>query len=568
MDERQRLPRPGTPGATVGQRLSILRGAESSPADTVLGEQGLLMALRRRKWAIVLPLLVVPAVAVLFSLQQDRRYEAQAKVLLSRQNLAASLTGTQDPNIFLGVEGADRVARTLAEMARTPELARRVLEAARVTTLSPQELLDESSVTVDENRDLLRFTVRSGSESLASTLATTYAREFLEYRSAVETAAIRRVRASVQRRIAALVRAGDRQSSLYNALVNKDEQLATLQALGTSNAFLVSQASTANQVAPRPVRNGILGVGFGLFLGIVLAFLWDMVDTRVRSDDEIASTLHLPLLGRLPPPPRRLRAKDQLVMAADPGSAQAEAFRLLRTNLAFVNLDVGAKTIMFTSAEPGEGKSTTAANLALALAKEGRRVIVVDLDVRRPFLARFFDLENRVGLTDAALGLVPLASAVARVPAGDTRHPSGSEDGQHVLGVLPLGAQPPNPAEFVGNRAVATLLQNLREMADIVVIDAPPLLHVGDAMILSGRVDAIIAVTRIGTLRRPALRELNRALQLAPAAKLGFVVTGSDAEMTSSYYGRYRIPQSAAADGRRPWGFLRRRVGGGRAPGR
>lgn len=561
MDDRHRLPKPDIGGASAAQRLSMLRGREPSTAEAAAGEEpGLLAALRRRKWALVLPLLIVPAAAVLFSLQQDEKYEAEAKVLLSRQNLAASLTGTQDPNIFLGVEGADRVARTLAEMARTPELARRVVTAAGATTVSPQELLDESSVTVDENRDLLRFTVRDGNEALASTLATTYAREFLDYRSSVETAAIRRVRASVQRRINALVRTGDRQSSLYNALVTKDEQLATLQALGTSSAFLVSQAASADQVAPRPFRNGLLGLGFGLFLGIVLAFLWDLVDTRVRSDDEIAATLGLPLLGRLPPPPRRLRANDQLVMAADPGSPQAEAFRLLRTNLAFVNLDVGAKTIMLTSAEPGEGKSTTAANLALALAQEGRRVIAVDLDVRRPFLARFFDLESRIGLTDAALGLVPLSEAVAKVPATAAPRPAGGDDGQPVVGVLPLGTQPPNPAEFVGNRAVGTLLQTLQEMADIVIIDAPPLLHVGDAMILSGRVDAIIAVTRLGTLRRPALRELNRALQLAPASKLGFVVTGSDVEVATAYYGRYRMPRPAA--GRpRPRSRFGRRLG-------
>ncbi len=558
MDERYRLPKPESGGASVAQRLSMLRGSEPSTSEASVGEFGLLAALRRRKWVLVLPLLIVPAAAVLFSLQQEPKHEAQAKVLLTRQNLAASLTGTQDPNLFLGVEGADRTARTLAEMARTPELARRVLTAAGVTTRSPKQLLDESSVTVDDNRDLLRFTVRDGNEALASRLATTYAREFLDYRSSVETAAIRRVRASVRQRIDALVKAGDRQSSLYDALVNKDEQLATLQALGTSNAFLVSQASPATQVAPRPVRNGILAIGFGLFLGILLAFLWDMLDTRVRSDDEIASTLRLPLLGRLPPPPRRLRSKDELVMAADPASAQAEAFRLLRTNLAFVNLDVGAKTIMLTSAEPGEGKSTTAANLALALAQEGRRVIAVDLDVRRPFLGRFFDLEERVGLTDAALGLVPLEEAVARVPAHAEPRPSHGEDGHYVVGVLPLGTQPPNPAEFVGNRAVATLLQSLREMADVVIIDAPPLLHVGDAMILSGRVDAIIAVTRIGTLRRPALRELNRALELAPATKLGFVVTGSDVEVATSYYGRTR---PAAAGERRRSRLLGRRRG-------
>ena len=566
MDERQRLPKPDPGRASVAQRLSIMRGADPPAAEPTPGDAGLLTALRRRKWALVVPLLVVPAAAIFFSLQQDARYEAEAKVLLSRQNLAASLTGTQDPNIFLGVEGADRTARTLADVARTPELARRVVAAAEVSTRSPSELLEESSVTVDDNRDLLRFTVRDRSEPLAVRLATAYAREFLSYRSQFETAAIRRVRASVRARIQGLVRSGDQRSSLYTTLVNKDEQLATLQALGTSNAFLVSAASAAEQVEPRPLRNGVLGIGLGLFLGILLAFLWDMVDTRVRSDDEIASTLRLPLLGRVPPPPRRLRAKDELVMAADPEGAHAEAFRLLRTNLAFVNLELGAKTIMFTSAEPGEGKSTTVANLALALAQEGRRVIVVDLDVRRPFLARFFRLENRIGLTDAALGRVSLARAVAEVPASLARRQP--DDAHQVLGVLPLGTPPPNPADFVGNRAVGTLIQELADMAELVLIDAPPLLHVGDAMLLSGHVDAMIAVTRVGTLRRPALRELHRALQLAPASKLGFVVTGSDSDIASSYYASYRPTHSAVAGNGRLSRFFRSRPGRARVRGR
>ena len=133
-------------------------------------------------------------------------------------------------------------------------------------------------------------------------------------------------------------------------------------------------------------------------LGIGLAFLREALDTRVRSADEVGEKLGLPLLARVPEPPRKLRNSNRLVMQADPHGAQAEAFRTLRTNIEFVNLDVHARTIMITSAIQSEGKSTTAANLAIAFARMGKRVALVDLDLRRPFLDKFFDFGDRPGL--------------------------------------------------------------------------------------------------------------------------------------------------------------------------
>ena len=159
-----------------------------------------------------------------------------------------------------------------------------------------------------------------------------------------------------------------------------------MQALLGSNALLVRAASGAVQTQPRPTRNGALAAMLGLLLGVGLVFLRDALNTRVRTAGEVQSRLDLPQLGRIPEPPRRLRSGKGIVMLTDPLSPAAEPFRILAANLDFVNLERNARTIMFTSATHGEGKSTTVANLAVALARGGRRVILADLDVRKPSL--------------------------------------------------------------------------------------------------------------------------------------------------------------------------------------
>ena len=296
--------------------------------------------------------------------------------------------------------------------------------------MTAAELLRDSSVTTKTNSDILTFSVESEDPALATRLATAYARGYTSFRRRLDTSAIERARSEAQGRLAELEAAGETGSALYASLDEKVQLLNTMAALQTSNAYLVEPADAADQISPRPVRTGLLALTLSLILGVGLAFLYETLDTRVRSAEEIATRLGLPLLARIPAPSRKISKKNRLVTIDDPNSANAEAFRILRTNLDFVDLDRQARMIMVTSAVEGEGKSTTAANLAVTLARSGRRVVLVDLDTRRPFLHVFFGVPGEEGLTRVALGHMQLETALHRValtPASESE--SGTQAG-------------------------------------------------------------------------------------------------------------------------------------------
>ena len=522
----------------------------------------------RRKWIVAQAAVLVPVAAIAFSLLQPPMYEATSEVLLSNQNLASALNGVTDPWVE-----PQRLAQTQAELADSPTVAERVVEQAGVRDLTPGDFLAMAAVEAKPDADLLEFRVTARSPDVAMLLATAYGSAFTEYRRELDTGAIVRAREEVSERLRELRVEGRQDSPLYASLADKEQQLRTMEALQTSNAQVTDAADEATQVQPKPVRNGALGLVLGLILGVGLAFLVNALDTRIRDADEIAERLDVPLLARLPRPPRRLRKDGRLAMLADVHGPQAEAFRMLAMNLDFVNVDLGAKTIVITSAIEGEGKSTTAANLAVALAKAGRRTALVDLDLRRPSLHAFFGLEQRPGITQVAAGSVPLDEALARIVFGErsdemwhpvTERPRPSTATPHVnathngetnghgrvdafLELLRAGPTPPDASAFLRTKALAEVLSELRERADIVVVDSPPLLRVGDALGLANSADAYLLVVRANVVRRPMLDEARRLLVTSRVPTLGFVMTGAEDEGGYGYgYGHRGRERSAS----------------------
>jgi capsular exopolysaccharide synthesis family protein len=491
-----------------------------------------LRVLRRRKWIILACTLAVPAVVYFYSARQPAQYQASAQVYLSSQDLAGALTG-----ISSGYVDQARLADTAATLAHVRAVAQDAITSSHVEGVSAGALLGSTSIVPQTGADILTFTVRNHEPGLATLLANAYANAFRKYRGQLDSDAVRRARKELQGRLQGLEASGQTRGPLATSLRDKDQQLATLEALQTSRSYVVSTAEGAAKVSPQPRRNAMVGLLLGLVLGIGLALALEALDTRVRSVAEIGEYLKIPQIGNVSPPPKKLVKDDQLVMTAQPRGTQAEEFRVLRTNLEFVALAADEiRTVLITSAVEQEGKSTIAGNLAVALARGGKRVCLVDLDLRRPYIERFFHLLHGRGLTDVALGRVTLDDVLTEIDVG--RSASAAGDGDHgSLHVLASGPLPPDPGEFVATRKLANILAELRNRYDMVVIDSPPLLRVGDAMTLSSRADGLILLTRLNVIRRPMLRELSRVLDSVPTTKLGYVVTGSQRE--EGYSGQY-----------------------------
>ncbi|MGZ8795563.1 MAG: nucleotide-binding protein, partial [Gaiellaceae bacterium] len=466
-------------------------------------------------------------------------YHADAQVLINQVSPGLAVVGgipRNDPT---------REAFTQSFIAGGPLIAERVARSPQFSGPNRPPGWGGVGVSSAANSDLLSFHSTASTPEMAVVLVNEYAKQYLAYRRQSTTGSLHQLRLKIESQLATLAKEGRQGSALYANYADQAQRLQIAETLQGETSSLARTAGGAASVGSKPVRDAILGLILGSLLGIGLAFLWNALDTRIRGAAEVGDRLGLPLLARIPEPPRNLRSQRKLVMLEAPENVQAEAFRMLRTNLEFVNLERGARSIMVTSGLEEEGKSTTVANLAVALARTGKRVALVDLDLRRPSLARFFGLNGRPGLTDIALGNVDLEDALAKIAVSaphdddDSVSFNGNVGIEGLLEVLPTGPLPPDAGEFIESRVVSGILQSLQARADIVLIDAPPMLHVGDAMALTAKVDAVVVVTRLGVVRRPMLTEVRRQLSAAPALALGFVLTGAGGDESYETYGYY-----------------------------
>lgn len=491
-----------------------------------------LHVISRRKWTFLATFLLVPFVAVVLSLKQTPVYEATADVLLKppvASDIGGVQTGTVDPARF---------AATQALLARVPDVAKAALGKVPNADLTVEDFLKKSGVVQTPGGDYLTFTFKSSDPVLATALASAYAHAFADFSVNNNLQRYREHLGDVRRQLDQLTAAGDTHSQVYRGLAEDDRELSAQVDYPEKTAQVVREADNAFKIAPRTKRNGGIAVILGLVLGLGAAFLAEALDTRVRSVDKVRDALGIPVLGQLPTPPKSVAKEGKLVMVAAPTSQEAESFRTLRANLAFANAHHKARVLMVTSAVDQEGKSTTVANLAVALARGGRSVVLIDADLRSPRLHALFDVPEKPGLTDLELGDAELDEALREINILDANE-RGGRVGR--LEVLPAGDALHDPDELGAEAAVARVLQKVRSRADFILVDAAPLLRVGDTVALSAHVDALLVVVRLKSLRNATLEELERALAATPVAKLGVVVTGAPSTSRLAYR-RYGPP--------------------------
>lgn len=289
--------------------------------------------------------------------------------------------------------------------------------------------------------------------------------------------------------------------------------------------------------SPNLRLNIALGALIGLALGLGIAVIRQMLDTRVHGSRDIAQITPSALLGSITFDDEA--ESKPLVIHVSPHGPRAEAFRQLRTNLQFVKVDADERSYIVTSSVPSEGKSSTAVNLAITLAEAGSKVILIDGDLRRPKVADYMGIEGAVGLTDHLIGHAELDDVV---------QPWGSGN----LHVLPAGQIPPNPSELLGSKAMIALLERLSADYDIVLIDAPPLLPVTDAAVLSKIVSGgALLVVGSGKIRRHQLEAAIASLETVGGRLVGMILNfvptkGPDSRGYYGYYGNEHVAHPAA----------------------
>jgi capsular exopolysaccharide synthesis family protein len=328
-------------------------------------------------------------------------------------------------------------------------------------------------------------------------------------------------------------------------LTQKLEEIKIQEAGQSKNVRIIDKAiEPIFPVKPKKKLNLMLGALIGLGLGIGLAFLIEYFDNTIKSHEEL-ERMGFSILASIPQIQmekyekkleRKLekmgtiegrKIESRLITHLDPKSPVSEAYRTLRTNLQFSKIDRKLKTILVTSSGPKEGKSTTAANLAIALAQVGQKVVLVDADLRRPVVHSIFGMEKDEGVTNYLMGTVTYESVL-----NSTFHEN--------LYVIPSGVLPPNPSELLASRPMETLIKKLQEDFDVIIFDSPPVIAVTDAAILSTKVDGTILVVNSGNTNRDALIRGNTLLESVDAKLLGVLLNGVDIEgMYGSYYYYY-----------------------------
>jgi succinoglycan biosynthesis transport protein ExoP len=471
-----------------------------------------LLTVRRRRWWVIVFTVLAGGVSLVFSLSQPNLYSATAQLLVQSSTDATTPGSAQIPVSQIDVQ-TELTLVTSAPVAAA--VARQFGSAPPVATAEVGQT------------NVMAVTATASSPARAADIANAYARNFVSYRQQVAsqtvTAAETKLREQISRLAAQIKALGTRavHATLASALLNQEatlkDQVAQIEVSGASNLGGVELVTPATPPtgpsSPRPTRDTLLGLAVGLCLGLGVAFARDSLDDRLSSKEATEEAGDASVLAMVPLVASwRKRATPLVITKSDPTSLAAEAYRSLRTSLQFVRHEQRCRTILITSPSAGEGKTSTLANLGVAFAQAGERVLVVSCDLRRPRLGEFFGVAEARGLTTVLAEGTALEDVIQPVA------------GQQRLWVLPAGRVPPNPAELLNSPKAQQIFKGVADGFDLVLIDSPPLLPVTDAVLLAQAADGVLLVAAAGQSRRADLRRAREKLAQVNATMLGIVL--------------------------------------------
>jgi capsular exopolysaccharide synthesis family protein len=443
----------------------------------------------RKRWRIIVAaMLVVLAGAALATALSPKVYEAQTRLFVSTSG------GSDSGALLQGSSFTQQRVKSYADVITTPKVLDPVIETLKLDTTA-EKLGTQITATVPLDTVLIEVAVTNTDPRVAAQVADAVGKQFT-----ITVADLESVSGTT--------------SSPVKVTVVSAPTVPTVP------------------ISPKPTRNLALGVVLGLLLGLGLALLRDLLDTTIKGEKDCAEVTDATVIGSIAFDPDA--PKHPLIVQADPHSPRAEAFRTLRTNLQFVDVANHPRSIVFTSSLPGEGKTTTVANLAITMAASGARVCVIEGDLRRPRLLEYMGMDGSLGLTNVLIGRADLSDVLQQF----------TDTGVYVIGA---GSVPPNPSELLGSAAMIETLRALESRFDVVIIDTPPLLPVTDAAVLSTITGGTVVVVGAGRVDRDHLARSLQSLDAVKGRVLGLVLNmlptkGADAY--SYYYGKGYAPES------------------------
>jgi capsular exopolysaccharide synthesis family protein len=502
----------------------------------------------RWAWLIVLVALVAGFISYFLANQQPRVYQSKTLVMVSGGSSSAVDSYTTS---YLGIQLASTYVRTM--------LTQPTIDAVS-NELGFKVNAEQISVSQLENSQLINITVTDQDPNRAALIANTLVAVFADQIEKEQTFRYTELLQGLENELAATdaqiqditLRLADLEVALSSEFVEPDPQdLATqsqleanLSQLRSSRSNLYSSyqsiklaeaQSTStiivkdpavpnlSPIQPQPMRSAMLAAVVGAMLVAGLVFLVTLLQDQIRDPDEFPHRWGIPVLGQIA---KFNTNHTNIITQSQPRSPNAEAFRALRTNLRFSNIDTPIKTLLITSPSPTDGKSTIAANLAMVFAQNEQDVILIDCDLHRPTLHKIFKLSNRIGLSDYFIRSTEELSGLVKKLSVDR------------LRLITSGNLPPNPSELLGSRKMSEMLSLLEKKVDLLIIDTPPILVVTDAMVLAPRMDGVLLVIDTKITKRSAVKQTIEQLHQVNAHIIGVVINNAKSKRKQYYRSR------------------------------